>query len=98
VDALGHKLFSDADFFQHSSGDLESFIAKAKLLLSNTRNSVSPVVEYARLQGNLLATWLPQNAELVLIDGEGIGHDTREASRLSARHLDYFHFADSIGL
>jgi len=94
----GHKLFSDADFFQHSSGDLESFIAKAKLLLSSTRNSVSPVVEYARLQGNLLATWLPQNAELVLIDGEGIGHDTREASRLSARHLDYFHFADSIGL
>lgn len=94
----GHKLFSDADFFQHSSGDLEGFIAKAKLLLSSAKNSVSPVVEYARLQGNLLAPWLPQNAELVLIDGEGIGHDTREASRLSARHLDYFHFADSIGL
>lgn len=94
----GHKLFSSVDFFQHSSGDLESFIAKAKLLLSSTKNSVSPVVEYARLQGNLLASWLPQNAELVLIDGEGIGHDTREASRLSARHLDYFHFADSIGL
>jgi hypothetical protein len=41
---------------------------------------------------------LPDDTELVLIDGEGIGHDTREASRLSARHLDYFHFADSIGL
>jgi len=94
----GHKLFSGADFFQHSSSDLEGFIAKAKLLLSSAKNSVSPVVEYARLQGNLLAPWLPQNAELVLIDGEGIGHDTREASRLSARHLDYFHFADSIGL
>lgn len=91
-------MFLSADYFQHSSGDLEGFIAKAKLLLSSTKNSVSPVVEYARLQGNLLASWLPQNAELVLIDGEGIGHDTREASRLSARHLDYFHFADSIGL
>lgn len=95
----GHQLFLSADYFQHSSGDLEGFIAKAKLLLSSAKNSVSPVVEYARLQGNLLAPWLPQNTELVLIDGEGIGHDTREvASRLSARHLDYFHFADSIGL
>lgn len=94
----GHRLFSNSDYFQHSSGDVENFIAKAKLLLSSTKNSISPVVEYARLQGNLLATWLPQNAELVLIDGEGIGHDTREASRLSARHLDYFHFADSIAL
>ncbi len=95
----GHKLFSsDTNFFQHSSDDRNEFITKAKLLLSSAKNSVSPVVEYARLQGNLLATWLLQNTELVLIDGEGIGHDTREASRLSARHLDYFHFADSIGL
>lgn len=94
----GHKLFSDTDFFQHSSDDQASFVSKAKLLLSSAKNSISPVVDYARLQGNLLAEWLPSNAELVLIDGEGIGHDTREASRLSARHLDYFHFADSIGL
>lgn len=94
----GHVLFSDVDFYQHSSNDLESFISKAKHLLSSAKNSISPVVEYARLQGNLLASWLPQNTELVLIDGEGIGHDTREASRLSARHLDYFHFADSVGL
>lgn len=94
----GHILFSDADFYQHSSANLESFISKAKYLLSSAKNSISPIVEYARLQGNLLASWLPQNTELVLIDGEGIGHDTREASRLSARHLDYFHFADSVGL
>lgn len=94
----GKSVFSGFDHFQHSSDDLESFVAKAKLLLSSAKNSISPVVEYARLQGNLLASWLPKNAELVLIDGEGIGHDTREASRLSARHLDYFHFADSIGL
>lgn len=94
----GHRLFSDADFFQHSSGDQTNFISKAKLLLSSAKNSISPVIDYARLQGNLLAEWLPSNTELVLIDGEGIGHDTKEASRLSARHLDYFHFADSIAL
>ncbi len=94
----GHKLFSDSDFFQHEAGNREGFIARAKLLLSSAKNSISPVIEYARLQGDLLAPWLPQNAELVLIDGEGIGHDTRETSRLSARHLDYFNFADAIGL
>lgn len=94
----GFNLFSDSDYYQHSSSKQEDFIDQAKKLLSSAKNSVSPVIEYARLQGNLLANWLPKDAELVLIDGEGIGHDTREASRLSARHLDYFHFADSIAL
>ena len=94
----GHELFSATDYYQHSEQKIDEFIAQAKKLLSSAKNSISPVIEYARLEGNLLAEWLPNNTELVLIDGEGIGHDTREASRLSARHLDYFHFADSIGL
>jgi len=94
----GHELFSSTDYYQHSEQKLDEFIGQAKNLLSSSKNSVSPVIEYARLEGNLLAEWLPDNTELVLIDGEGIGHDTREASRLSARHLDYFHFSDSIGL
>lgn len=94
----GHRLYSDPEFYQHSSTDLTAFVDRAKLLLSSAKDSISPVVEYARLQGNLLASWLPSDVELVLIDGEGIGHDTREASRLSPRHLDYFHFADAIGL
>ena len=94
----GYELFSRIGYFQHSNDNIDAFIEQAKKLLSCSKNSVSPVVEYARVEGNLLADWLPENTELVLIDGEGIGHDTREASRLSARHLDYFHFADSIGL
>ncbi|HHK9525977.1 TPA: hypothetical protein ACQZHW_003829 [Enterobacter hormaechei] len=94
----GHELFSDKNFYQTKSDNLNDFIEKAKLLLSSARGSISPIVEHARLQGNLLATWLPSTTELVLIDGEGIGHDTREASRLSPRHLDYFHLADSIVL
>ncbi len=94
----GHRLYSDPEFYQHTSNDLNTFVDRAKLLLSSTKDSISPVVEYARLQGNLLAPWLPSGVELVLIDGEGIGHDAREASRLSPRHLDYFHFADAIGL
>ncbi|KJG16854.1 ATP-binding protein [Photobacterium angustum] len=94
----GFDLFSVADCYQHSENNKDDFIKQAKKLLSSSKNSISPVVEYARVQGDLLADWLPNNTELVLIDGEGIGHDTREASRLSARHLDYFHFSDSIGL
>jgi adenylate kinase family enzyme len=94
----GHELFSATDYYQHSEQKLDEFITQAKKLLSSAKKSISPVIEYARLEGNLLAEWLPDNTELVLIDGEGIGHDTREASRLSARHLDYFHFSDSIGL
>ncbi|MDQ6961999.1 MAG: hypothetical protein Q9M28_05655 [Mariprofundaceae bacterium] len=94
----GHELFSSTDYYQHSEQKVDEFINQAKKLLSSGKDSISPVIEYARLEGNLLADWLPKNTELVLIDGEGIGHDTREASRLSARHLDYFHFSDSIGL
>ncbi|CAK2048233.1 Dynamin family protein [Vibrio crassostreae] len=94
----GFELFSVNECYQHSEDNKDDFIKQAKKLLSSSKNSISPVVEYARVQGDLLADWLPNNTELVLIDGEGIGHDTREASRLSARHLDYFHFSDSIGL
>lgn len=94
----GYELFSSVDYYQHSEQKKDEFIAQAKKLLSSAKNSISPVIEYARLEGNLLAEWLPDNTELVLIDGEGIGHDTRESSKLSARHLDYFHFADLIGL
>jgi adenylate kinase family enzyme len=94
----GYELLSSTDYYQHTEQKIDEFIAQAKKLLSSAKNSISPVIEYARLEGNLLADWLPDNTELVLIDGEGIGHDTREASSLSARHLDYFHFADSIGL
>ncbi len=94
----GHRLYSDPDFYQHSSEDLTTFVDRAKPLLASAKDSISPVVEYVRLQGNLVASWLPPDVELVLVDGEGIGHDTRETSRLSPRHLDYFHFADAIGL
>lgn len=37
----GHKLFSDSDFFQHEAGNREGFIARAKLLLSSAKNSIS---------------------------------------------------------
>lgn len=94
----GHKLFSSENPFQHSENNKADFIKRVKTFLSNTKNSISPVIEYARIQGNLIADYLPADTQLVLIDGEGIGHDTKESSILSARHLDFFHFADVICL
>ena len=39
---------------------------------------------------------MPPDLELVVVDGEGIGHDAREARVLSARHFDYFYTSDAI--
>ncbi len=72
------------------------FIDKIKKLLKSEDGSISPLVEYARIQGPLLAKWIEDDIEIVLIDGEGIGHNMREGSELSERHLDYFNFVDSI--
>ncbi|MCK7632348.1 hypothetical protein M0D73_21355 [Shewanella putrefaciens] len=72
------------------------FIKKCKDLLSSEIGSISPVIEYARIRGNLKATWLRENVEAVVIDGEGIGHDTKEAGQLDSRHYDYFYDSDAI--
>ena len=39
-----------------------------------------------------------KDTEVVLIDGEGIGHDSREASQLAPRHYDYFYNTNAIVL
>jgi len=83
--------------YQFSSGKSD-FVEKCKKLLSSEKDSISPVIEYARIQGNLLARWFPAETEIVLIDGEGIGHDAREASQLAPRHYDYFYNTDAIVL
>lgn len=77
--------------------DLAVFIDRLKLVLASEPGSVSPAVARARIRGDMRAPWLSDApAELVLIDGEGIGHDTREDKTLASRHLDYFYLADEI--
>src|SRR5438128_913485 len=73
------------------------FTQRLKPLLNAEEGSLSPLVERARIRGNLRAPWL-QDTEIVVIDGEGIGHDLRESGQptLSARHLDDFYHADAI--
>ncbi len=72
------------------------FINKCKEVLSSKVNSISPVIQHARIRGNLAAPWLDSQAEIVIIDGEGIGHDTKEVGQLDARHYDYFYSCDAI--
>lgn len=80
--------------FETQSND--AFVKKCKSLLSSEPGSISPVIEYARIRGNLKASWLEEDIEAIVIDGEGIGHDTKEAGQLDSRHYDYFYDSDAI--
>jgi len=75
----------------------EQFIKETKQFLSNEKGSLSPLIKYARVEGNLLANWIPQDFKFILIDGEGIGHSLKDiGSELSVRHLDFFAISDAI--
>jgi GTPase SAR1 family protein len=80
--------------FETASRD--HFVKKCKELLSSEIDSISPVIEYARIRGSLKAPWLREDVEAIVIDGEGIGHDTKEAGQLDSRHYDYFYDSDAI--
>ncbi len=92
----GEVLDSSLKVYQYSNSDQLVFIDKCKKILSSEANSISPLIEYARIRGDLKAPWLPSDTEAVIIDGEGIGHNTKEAGQLSSRHYDYFYIADAI--
>lgn len=89
------EISKEYNVYQFSTNKPE-FIRKCKKILSSEKDSISPVIEYARIQGDLSSDWLPHDTEIVLIDGEGIGHDTREANQLASRHYDYFYNTDAI--
>ena len=92
-----YKLFSDELYVVDNFTNKKDFILRNKELLKSEINSISPLIEYARIEGDLSAQWLPKDLKFILIDGEGIGHNLKEVkSSLSARHLDFFNFSDSI--
>ncbi|MFM5584442.1 hypothetical protein ACET8Y_17235 [Aeromonas veronii] len=92
----GTTLGTEWRLYKYESESKELFIKKCKDLLSSEIDSISPVIEYARVRGNLKAPWLRENVEAIVIDGEGIGHDTKEAGQLDSRHYDYFYDSDAI--
>ena len=92
-----YRLFSDKLYCIENIIDKSDFIKKNKELLKNEYGSISLLVDYIRIEGNLLADWLDNSLELVLIDGEGIAHSLQEKrDTLSTRHYDYFDFCDQI--
>lgn len=82
--------------YSFSSNNRNEFVEKLKIFLGLDEGAISPVLEKARVRGNLKSPLLPKATEIVITDGEGIGHDAREAKVLSARHFDYFYVSDSI--
>lgn len=93
----GYNISTGLGHYQVNSTTLESLINECKPILSSEKGSISPVIEYARLQGNILSPWLEErDIEVVIIDGEGIGHNTKETGKLDSRHYDYFYNSDSI--
>jgi len=92
-----YELFSNELYIINNIQNKKEFILKNKAILKSELDSISPLIEYARIEGNLLASWLPRAYKFVLIDGEGIGHNLKEIKNsLSTRHLDFFNFSDSI--
>jgi hypothetical protein len=92
----GATLEQEWRFHKYETATREHFVKKCKDLLSSEIDSISPVIEYARIRGNLKAPWLREGVEAIVIDGEGIGHDTKEAGQLDSRHYDYFYDSDAI--
>jgi len=87
---------ANPETFFFETRERSDFIQRLKHFLSVEDGSVSPAVEKARVRGNLRSEIMPQSLELVVVDGEGIGHDTKEARLLSTRHFDYFYNSDAI--
>jgi hypothetical protein len=92
----GHQLDSTTPYYKFEQTNKDVFVNQCKAILSSEANSISPLIEYARIRGNLVAKWLPDGTEAVIVDGEGIGHDTKEAGQLSSRHYDHFYCSDAI--
>lgn len=94
-----YRLFNNEPFIIEGISNKKDFIRKNKELLANEKGSISVLVEYIRIEGDLLADWLSSELNFVLIDGEGIGHTLSEKrDTLSTRHHDYFNFCNDIVL
>lgn len=92
-----YTLFCDKHYYIENIADKNKFIQKNKELLKSEFGSISLLVDYVRIEGNLLADWLDNTLEFVLIDGEGIAHSLQEdRDTLSTRHYDYFSFCNQI--
>ena len=93
-----YKLFDEKPLVIDNIQNKEDFILRNKELLKSEFGSLVLLVEYTRIEGEgLLADWLPNDLEFVLIDGEGIGHSLSERrDTLSVRHYDFFDYCNQV--
>jgi len=93
-----YTLFDNSLYIIDNIKNKAEFIQENKKILDSKYPSISPLIEYARIEGNFSDEVLPnKTSEYVLIDGEGIGHDRGEIKNsLSTRHLEFFKDADCI--
>ena len=73
VICVDYNLFESDIYTIENINTKDKFINSIKDILKNDINSISPLIKYARIEGNLLASWLDTDTKLILIDGEGIG-------------------------
>jgi predicted ATP-binding protein involved in virulence/GTP-binding protein EngB required for normal cell division len=109
-----YTLFGDTSLIIDGIEDKTEFIKKNQQWLRHSSASISPLVEYVRIEGNLLADCFDERifskkgffdvmfdnqCGFIMIDGEGIGHSLDEKrDALSARHLDYFNYCHGVVL
>ncbi len=98
LNIANYKLFDEKPLIIDNINEKKDFILRNKELLKSDFGSLVLLVEYIRIEGeNLLADWLPDDLEFVLIDGEGIGHSLSEKrDTLSVRHYDFFDYCNQI--
>lgn len=95
---ISNKKIEDG-FYYFEENNIGNFISKLKKFLAAEKDSISPIIHKARIRGPFFPNWIKDRVEMVLIDGEGIGHDTKETKNvLDSRHLDYFYISDAIVL
>ena len=109
-----YTLFGDAPLIIEGNDNKTEFIKKNQKWLRHDNASISPLVEYVRIEGNLLADGFDERifakhglfdqifdnqCGFIMIDGEGIGHSLEESrDTLSSRHLDYFNYCHAVVL
>lgn len=94
-----YDLFSNDQIEISNYTEKGLFIEQLKSVLGSEWGSITTLIEYAQIQGDLAADWVNEESKFVIIDGEGIGHSMKEKRDvLSTRHFDFFNFCDSIVL
>ena len=90
-------------YWTFESNDRDEFLQQVRWFSSNHHQQfgrlLTPIVDGVRVQGPLFPAWdelQTEDSRLVLIDGEGLGHSSREAGSISTKITSRFDDTDLI--